>query len=155
MSVSRGNLKREGTEDLGICKENVTENSVHVKKEGHHGDDHNNTEANDGIGAASEKRTQKGEEERTDTTASKTKRRPSSANWGLSLEQKKENHILSENRRRALIRSSFDRLVELVPQLETSENRSEYAVLTKTSRYIEHLRAENERLQRIKEERGL
>jgi heteromeric Ino2p/Ino4p transcription factor len=74
---------------------------------------------------------------------------------GLTLKQKKENHIMSENRRRAQIRSTFDRLVELVPQLDASESRSELAILAKTSNYIEHLRSENKRLEKIQKERGL
>lgn len=76
-------------------------------------------------------------------------------NSALTLEQKKANHILSENRRRNQIRSTFDRLVELVPYLEISENRSEYAILTKTANYISELRKENERLEKLKLERGL
>lgn len=76
-------------------------------------------------------------------------------NSALSLEQKKANHILSENRRRNQIRSTFDKLVELVPYLEISENRSEYAILTKTANYIIELRKENERLEKLKLERGL
>lgn len=77
------------------------------------------------------------------------------ATTGLTLEQKKTNHIMSENRRRNQIRSSFDRLVQLVPQLEESESRSEYAVLQKTADYIIQLRQENERLENLKHQRGL
>jgi heteromeric Ino2p/Ino4p transcription factor len=69
---------------------------------------------------------------------------------GLTSEQKKLNHIESENRRRAMIRSSFDRLVELVPDLDESESRSELAILDKTSKYIEELRAENDRLEQLR-----
>lgn len=74
---------------------------------------------------------------------------------GLTLEQKKTNHIMSENRRRNQIRSSFDRLVQLVPQLDDKESRSEYAILTKTAKYIVQLREENERLEKLKTDRGL
>lgn len=73
----------------------------------------------------------------------------------LTLKQKKENHIMSENRRRALIRASFDDLVKQVPQLDESESRSEYSILVKTTNYIEHLRNENERLEKLKSERNL
>lgn len=91
-----------------------------------------------------------------DENQNNTKRRKSnSGGSGLTLEQKKENHILSENRRRAQIRSTFDKLVKIVPQLQESESRSELAVLTKTSNYIEHLRSEYERLQTIRKQRGL
>ncbi|KAG0674228.1 hypothetical protein C6P40_000341 [Pichia californica] len=73
----------------------------------------------------------------------------------LTDEQKKANHILSETRRRNLIRSTYDKLVELVPQLDTSEKRAEHAVMTKTAAYIIELRQENERLEKLKLERGL
>lgn len=79
----------------------------------------------------------------------------SGQNSSLTLEQKKENHIMSENRRRALIRASFDDLVKHVPQLDESESRSEYAILIKTTNYIEHLRSENERLEKLRLERNL
>jgi heteromeric Ino2p/Ino4p transcription factor len=49
-----------------------------------------------------------------------------------------------------MIRSSFDRLVELVPDLDESESRSELAILDKTSKYIEELRAENDRLEQLR-----
>lgn len=79
----------------------------------------------------------------------------STSNSSLTLEQKRENHIMSENRRRALIRESFDDLVQHVPQLDESESRSEYAILLKTTNYIEHLRHENERLEKLKLDKGL
>lgn len=49
----------------------------------------------------------------------------------LTEEQKKQNHVLSENKRRNQLRSTYDRLVDLVPDLEPKENRSELAILTK------------------------
>lgn len=91
------------------------------------------------------------------TTHVKTDQETKSAaqNTSLTLEQKKENHIMSENRRRALIRASFDDLVKHVPQLDESESRSEYAILVKTTNYIEHLRSENKRLEKLRLERNL
>ncbi|KAI0462247.1 hypothetical protein LJB42_004335 [Komagataella kurtzmanii] len=64
----------------------------------------------------------------------------------LSDEQKKINHIQSEQRRREQIRSTYDKLVDIVPDLTTKENRSELSILTKTSSYIRKLREENEGL---------
>lgn len=92
------------------------------------------------------------DEIRADKNGAKQRRTSGS---GLTLEQKKTNHIQSENRRRNQIRSSFDRLVELVPQLDTTESRSEYAILTKTANYIVQLRKENERLEQLKRDRAL
>lgn len=69
-----------------------------------------------------------------------------SSKSGLSLEEKKNNHIASENRRREQIRNAFDKLVDIVPELESHESRSELAVLQKTTAYLERLRQENEEL---------
>jgi heteromeric Ino2p/Ino4p transcription factor len=49
----------------------------------------------------------------------------------LSEQEKKNNHIASEQKRRAAIREGFDRLTELVPGLE-GQGRSESIVLKKT-----------------------
>ncbi|KAG7697849.1 hypothetical protein KL930_000096 [Ogataea haglerorum] len=73
----------------------------------------------------------------------------------LSEEEKKQHHIRSENKRREQIRSTFDSLVKVVPDLTESENRSEYAVLSKTSNYIRQLRGDNQRLLQIAKERGI
>lgn len=49
----------------------------------------------------------------------------------LTDQEKKNNHIASEQKRRAAIREGFDRLTELVPGLE-GQGRSESIVLQKT-----------------------
>jgi len=49
----------------------------------------------------------------------------------LTEEEKKQNHIASEQKRRQAIREGFDRLTELVPGLE-GQGRSEGLVLKKT-----------------------
>ncbi|KAL2822311.1 Maf-like protein-domain-containing protein [Aspergillus cavernicola] len=49
----------------------------------------------------------------------------------LTEQEKKSNHIASEQKRRAAIREGFDRLTELVPGLE-GQGRSESIVLKKT-----------------------
>ncbi|KAK5797574.1 hypothetical protein VI817_003865 [Penicillium citrinum] len=56
----------------------------------------------------------------------------------LTDQEKKNNHIASEQKRRAAIREGFDRLTELVPGLE-GQGRSESIVLQKTVDFI-HLK---------------
>lgn len=48
----------------------------------------------------------------------------------LSEQEKKNNHIASEQKRRMAIREGFDRLTEIVPGLE-GQGRSESIVLKK------------------------
>ncbi|DAA74381.1 TPA_exp: Uncharacterized protein A8136_3348 [Trichophyton benhamiae CBS 112371] len=54
----------------------------------------------------------------------------------LSEQEKKNNHIASEQKRRAAIREGFDRLTELVPGL-TGQGRSEGMVLRKTVDFMQ------------------
>ncbi|KAF3932857.1 hypothetical protein ABW19_dt0210107 [Dactylella cylindrospora] len=54
----------------------------------------------------------------------------------LTEEEKKNNHIASEQKRRMAIRDGFDRLTELVPGIE-GQGRSESIVLRKT---VDHMR---------------
>ncbi|KAH8159437.1 hypothetical protein CIB48_g8807 [Xylaria polymorpha] len=53
----------------------------------------------------------------------------------LTEEEKKQNHIASEQKRREAIRAGFDRLCELVPGLE-GQGRSEGVVLKRTVDYM-------------------
>ncbi|KAG5987980.1 hypothetical protein E4U43_004871 [Claviceps pusilla] len=53
----------------------------------------------------------------------------------LTEEEKKQNHIASEQKRRQAIREGFDRLTELVPGLE-GQGRSEGLVLKRTVEYM-------------------
>ncbi|KAL4893771.1 hypothetical protein BDV59DRAFT_177118 [Aspergillus ambiguus] len=53
----------------------------------------------------------------------------------LTEQEKKNNHIASEQKRRAAIREGFDRLTVLVPGLE-GQGRSESIVLKKTVDFI-------------------
>lgn len=53
----------------------------------------------------------------------------------LTDQEKKNNHIASEQKRRAAIREGFDRLTDLVPGLE-GQGRSESIVLQKTVDFI-------------------
>ncbi|KAF2458262.1 hypothetical protein BDY21DRAFT_284570 [Lineolata rhizophorae] len=63
----------------------------------------------------------------------------------LTEEEKRNNHINSEHRRREGIRYEFDRLASLVPGME-GLGRSEYAVLQATVRFLRNLLEERERL---------
>lgn len=73
----------------------------------------------------------------------------------LSDAEKKQNHIVSEQKRRQAIREGFDRLAEIVPGME-GQGRSEAVVLQAT---VDHLRAELEKKGHFKtramEERGI
>ena len=53
----------------------------------------------------------------------------------LTEQEKKNNHIASEQKRRAAIREGFDRLTELVPGLE-GQGRSESVVLKNTVEFM-------------------
>ncbi|KAK9380718.1 uncharacterized protein V2V93DRAFT_369410 [Kockiozyma suomiensis] len=64
----------------------------------------------------------------------------------LTAEEKKANHIASEQKRRQAIREGFDRLTEVVPGLTKSQGRSETIVLQKTLAYLKSELAENQRL---------
>ncbi|KYK56743.1 uncharacterized protein DCS_03749 [Drechmeria coniospora] len=59
----------------------------------------------------------------------------------LTEEEKKQNHIASEQKRRQAIREGFDRLTELVPGLE-GQGRSEGLVLKRTVEYMRQQVAE-------------
>ncbi|KAI9842754.1 MAG: hypothetical protein M1837_006937 [Sclerophora amabilis] len=66
----------------------------------------------------------------------------------LTEAEKKQNHIASEQKRRAAIREGFDRLTELVPGL-TGQGRSESVVL---HRSVEFMRAAVEERKKLIEE---
>ncbi|ANB11127.1 hypothetical protein AWJ20_3925 [Sugiyamaella lignohabitans] len=67
----------------------------------------------------------------------------------LSLEEKKANHIASEQRRRQAIRQEFDKICELVPDLDLSKSRSEVVVLERTVSFLLHLMEENKALREL------
>ncbi|KAF9887050.1 hypothetical protein FE257_010544 [Aspergillus nanangensis] len=71
----------------------------------------------------------------------------------LTEQEKKSNHIASEQKRRAAIRDGFDRLTELVPGLE-GQGRSESIVLRKTVDFIELQIRERQELVAEIERRG-
>ena len=63
----------------------------------------------------------------------------------LSEEQKKANHIHSEQKRREKIRDQYDKLAELTPGME-GQGRSEGRVLEEAVKYAEELRKERDQL---------
>ncbi|KAE8350129.1 hypothetical protein BDV28DRAFT_139746 [Aspergillus coremiiformis] len=71
----------------------------------------------------------------------------------LTEQEKKNNHIASEQKRRAAIREGFDRLTELVPGLE-GQGRSESIVLRKTVDFIHMKLQERQELIAEIEHRG-
>jgi Helix-loop-helix DNA-binding domain. len=74
----------------------------------------------------------------TPTAASKSGSGQEKDKPRLTDQEKKNNHIASEQKRRAAIREGFDRLTELVPGLE-GQGRSESIVLQKTVEFM-HLK---------------
>lgn len=71
----------------------------------------------------------------------------------LTEQEKKNNHIASEQKRRAAIREGFDRLTELVPGLE-GQGRSESIVLKKTVDFMHMKLRERQELIAEIENRG-
>lgn len=71
----------------------------------------------------------------------------------LSEQEKKNNHITSEQKRRAAIREQFDRLTDLVPGLE-GQGRSEGLVLTKVVEFARKKLEEKRLLEEEVEARG-
>ncbi|KAJ2158161.1 Transcription factor [Coemansia sp. RSA 552] len=61
----------------------------------------------------------------------------------LTEEEKKANHIASEQKRRQNIRTGYNQLIEMVPTLTPSQ-RSEALILQKTVEYIKYLLMEQE-----------
>ncbi|KAJ2717019.1 Transcription factor [Coemansia spiralis] len=64
----------------------------------------------------------------------------------LTEEEKKVNHIASEQKRRQNIRTGYDQLIQIVPTLTPSQ-RSEALILQKTVEYIKYLLMEREILE--------
>ncbi|KAI0427494.1 hypothetical protein F5Y09DRAFT_28783 [Xylaria sp. FL1042] len=71
----------------------------------------------------------------------------------LTEEEKKQNHIASEQKRREAIRAGFDRLCELVPGLE-GQGRSEGLVLKRTVDYMKEQLIKRRELVKAAEARG-
>ncbi|MCJ1311039.1 hypothetical protein MMC25_004709 [Agyrium rufum] len=72
----------------------------------------------------------------------------------LTEEEKKSNHIASEQKRRAAIREGFDRLADMTPGM-AGQGRSEGLVLSSVVTYAKQQLEEKERLIRDLEARGV
>ncbi|KAI0169127.1 hypothetical protein GGR52DRAFT_553828 [Hypoxylon sp. FL1284] len=72
----------------------------------------------------------------------------------LTEEEKKQNHIASEQKRREAIRAGFDKLCSLVPGLE-GHGRSEGFVLKETVKYMRAQLARRRELVQQAEARGV
>jgi hypothetical protein len=66
----------------------------------------------------------------------------------LTEEQKRDNHIKSEQKRRNLIKKGFSDLHELVPELRNG-SLSKSSVLMEAANYLEKLLADNEKYAQI------
>lgn len=72
----------------------------------------------------------------------------------LTADQKKQNHIESERKRREAIRSGFEKLSEKVPDSKGKAS-SEGVVLANTVKYIEDLQAKKEELREKAKKKGM
>lgn len=73
---------------------------------------------------------------------------PRPARENLSEEQKRSNHIQSEQKRRNLIKQGFDDLTTMVPELR-SGSLSKSNMLTEAARFIRKMRDENNALEAL------
>lgn len=69
----------------------------------------------------------------------------------LTADEKKANHIASEQKRRQAIREGFDKITAVVPDLDKSQGRSEATVLTETVKFLHNLINENDALTKLAE----
>ncbi|KAB8754765.1 hypothetical protein FH972_026554 [Carpinus fangiana] len=72
----------------------------------------------------------------------------------LSEQEKKSNHIASEQKRRQAIREGFDEIADIVPGYK-GQGRSEAIVLQGSTAYLRSLLAERHRLVQQARERGI
>jgi len=72
----------------------------------------------------------------------------------LTEQEKKNNHIASEQKRRQAIREGFDRLASIVPGME-GQGRSENLVLQSTIDYMKNQLEEYQRLKAEAEAAGM
>jgi len=72
----------------------------------------------------------------------------------LTEAQKKQNHIISEQKRREAIRKGFDRLSQIVPGMG-GQGRSEAMVLSATVEYMKVQIKRKEELRKLAAEKGM
>lgn len=79
----------------------------------------------------------------------KKKRKPRTKKVNkLSKEEVRKNHVSSEKKRREMVRKIYDDLVNVIPDLQPSENRSELVIYLKTINHLSWLYRSNLRLRR-------
>ncbi|SCU91449.1 LAFA_0F03818g1_1 [Lachancea sp. 'fantastica'] len=64
------------------------------------------------------------------------KRKQSQRVCSLSEDQKRQNHVSSEQRRRQAMRETYDTLVEMVPDLSPEQRRSEMQIFARSYNYV-------------------
>lgn len=85
----------------------------------------------------------------------KKKRRPRAKKTNkLSKEEVRQNHVSSEKKRRELVRTIYDDLVRMIPDLQPSENRSEMVIYMKTINHLNWLYRHNKRLRKQVEKKS-
>ncbi|KAF2839347.1 hypothetical protein M501DRAFT_905306, partial [Patellaria atrata CBS 101060] len=72
----------------------------------------------------------------------------------LTEQEKKNNHIASEQKRRQAIREGFDRLANIVPGME-GQGRSEAVVLQATIEFMKQQLEEREELMKSCKDKGI
>jgi hypothetical protein len=66
----------------------------------------------------------------------------------LTEAQKRSNHILSEQKRRNLIKRGFDDLHDLVPEIRNG-GQSKSGILTETANFLEKIIEDNKTFQKL------
>ncbi|CEP61253.1 Ino4p LALA0_S02e10198g [Lachancea lanzarotensis] len=64
------------------------------------------------------------------------KRKQGQRGSSLSEDQKRQNHVSSEQRRRQAMRETYDTLVEMVPDLSSKQRRSEMQIYARSYNYL-------------------
>lgn len=83
----------------------------------------------------------------TENEGKAKKRKPRAKKMNnLSPDEVRKNHVVSEKRRRELVRAIYDDLVNIVPDLRPNENRSEMVIYLKTMNYLKWIYRRNRHL---------
>ncbi|SCU78996.1 LANO_0A04742g1_1 [Lachancea nothofagi CBS 11611] len=83
------------------------------------------------------------------------KRKRATRESSLSEDQKRQNHVSSEQRRRQAMRQTYDTLVEMVPDLTASQSRSEMQIYARSYNYLAWLYERNRLLrEELKQKTG-
>ncbi|KAG2166511.1 hypothetical protein JADG_006250 [Aureobasidium aubasidani] len=116
----------------------------------------NNNSSPDGDNTVADSDDNDGESNNVPKSTGKRRRASSGANSKLSSiarknlteDQKRSNHIRSEQKRRNIIKQGYEDLNEIVPNLKTG-GFSKSAVLTETTRYLEEIDSGNNAMEKF------